>query len=107
MYLEDGREIYESDKYPGFFIDADTGAFCDEYGNYVGGYSDNGDSPGIHNVFNEMERVWVTKSGSQYYPNRTITATISMPLVVAKRKGYKPSARYKSYEAKKNKNKKK
>lgn len=46
MYLEDGREIYESDKYPGYYIDADTGAFCDEMGNYIGGNIDNGDTPG-------------------------------------------------------------
>lgn len=29
MYLDNGREIYESDDYPGYYIDADTGAFCD------------------------------------------------------------------------------
>lgn len=46
MYLKDGREIYESDKYPGYYIDADTGAFCDERGNYIGGNIDNGDTPG-------------------------------------------------------------
>ena len=46
MYLENGREIYESDQYPGYFIDANTGNFCDERGNYIGGNIDNGDRPG-------------------------------------------------------------
>ena len=46
MYLENGKEIYESDRFPGYFIDADTGAFCDEDGNYIGGNIDNGDRPG-------------------------------------------------------------
>lgn len=48
MYLDNGREIYESDKYPGYFIDANTGAFCDEDGHYIGGNIDDGDKPGIH-----------------------------------------------------------
>jgi hypothetical protein len=48
MYLENGREIYESDKHPGYYIDANTGDYCDEYGNYVGGNADMGDAPGRH-----------------------------------------------------------
>lgn len=40
MYLKEGREIYESDRYPGYYIDANTGAFCDERGNYIGGNID-------------------------------------------------------------------
>lgn len=48
MYFKDGREIYESDKYPGYYIDANTGAYCDEHGNYIGGNADNGDKPGNH-----------------------------------------------------------
>lgn len=46
MYLKDGREIYESDRYPGYYIDANTGDFYDERGNYIGGNIDNGDTPG-------------------------------------------------------------
>ena len=46
MYLKDGREIYESDRYPGYYIDANTGDFCDERGNQRGGNIDNGDTPG-------------------------------------------------------------
>lgn len=99
MYLEDGREIYESDKYPGYFIDANTGAFCDENGNYMGGNIDNGDTPG-RGVDAHSKRVWVSRSGRYYYPNRTKTAVRSMPLIVAKSKGYKPSKGYLTYEKK-------
>lgn len=102
MYLDNGREIYESDDYPGYYIDANTGAFCDEEGNYVRGNADNGDKPGIHF---DSERVWITKSGRQYYPQRTKTATISISLFDALRKGYKPSAGYISYKDKENRKK--
>lgn len=92
MYLEDGREIYESDKYPGYYIDANTGAFCDEEGNYIGGNSDDGDAPGVNRE--DVEIVFVTKSGHQYYPKRTKSATISMTLSEARRKRYTPSPGY-------------
>lgn len=91
MYLENGREIYESEKYPGYYIDANTGAFCDEYGEYVGGNQDDGDSPG--HKFND-DTVWVTKSGKQYYYTRTKSATVPILLSEARRKGYRPSAGY-------------
>ena len=45
MYLPDGREILESEKYPGYYIEADTGNYCDEQGNLVGGNEDMGDNP--------------------------------------------------------------
>ena len=45
MYLKDGREIYESEKHPGYYIEANTGNYCDEYGNLVGGNEDMGDDP--------------------------------------------------------------
>ena len=96
MYLEDGREIYESDKYPGYYIDANTGAFCDEEGNYIGGNSDDGDAPGVNRE--DVEIVFVTKSGHQYYPMRTKSATISMTLSEARRKRYTPSPGYISYK---------
>lgn len=101
MYLEDGREIYESDKYPGYYIDANTGDFCDEEGNYIGGNQDNGDKPGrgYQRPFCK-EIVYVTKSGKQYYPKRTKTATIAIELSVVIRKGYKPSRGYLSYKEK-------
>ena len=94
MYLKDGREIYESDKYPGYYIDANTGAYCDEHGNYIGGNADNGDKPGNHgnNVL-----VWVTKSGRQYYPKPTKSATTPMELHEARSKGYMPSKGYVTY----------
>ena len=98
MYLEDGREIYESDKYPGYYIDANTGAFCDEEGNYVGGNQDDGDKPGGRKE--DVEIVFVTRSGYQYYPKRTKSATISMTLTEARRKGYIPSPGYISYKHK-------
>lgn len=95
MYLEDGREIYESDRYPGYYIDADTGAFCDENGNYIGGNIDNGDMPGsFYCSSDNIKIVWVTKAGKQYYPNKTKTATIPISLSTAKREHYKPSKGY-------------
>ena len=106
MYLDNGREIYESDDYPGYYIDANTGAFCDENGNYVGGNIDNGDKPGrSFNITFNNTIVYVTKTGKQYYPKRTKTATIAMKLSEAVRKHYKPSAGYLTFEAKENKRK--
>lgn len=52
MYLTNGREIYESDRYLGYYIDANTGAFCNENGNYIGGNIDNEDTPGSTKHFN-------------------------------------------------------
>ena len=46
MYLNDGREIYECDRFPGYYIEADTGNFCDSHGRLIGGNLDNGDKPG-------------------------------------------------------------
>lgn len=98
MYLKDGREIYESDKYPGYYIDADTGSFCDENGYYIGGNQDDGDRPGNHaKVYDNTRTVWVTKSGSQYYPKRTKSATIAMTLYKARSKGYRASVGYQKF----------
>ena len=95
MYLDNGREIYESDKYPGYFIDANTGAFCDEEGNYIGGNIDNGDKPGCTAApLPSQEIVFVTRSGNLYYPKRGKQATLSMTLAEARRKGYHPSQGY-------------
>ena len=101
MYLENGREIYESDKYPGYYIDADTGDFCDEEGNYIGGNQDNGDKPGrgYQSPFcNKI--VYVSKSGKLYYPKKSKTATIPMRLSEAIRKDFRPSRGYISYKEK-------
>lgn len=97
MYLDNGREIYESDNYPGYFIDANTGAYCDEQGNYIGGNADDGDKPGLQSAGHSTRTVFVSKSGKFYYPKCCKTATIPVPLYVAKKKGYKPSAGYKNY----------
>lgn len=95
MYLKDGREIYESDKYPGYFIDANTGAFCDKEGKYVGGNSDNGDRPGGKNDSSSShEIVFVSKTGSLFYSRKTKSATISIDILAARRMGYKPSKGY-------------
>jgi len=104
MYLEDGREIYESDKYPGYYIDANTGDFCDEDGHYVGGNQDNGDAPYGKSI-TSCFIVFVSKSGRQYYPKRTKTATIPMRLSEAIKKGYRASRGYQSYINKQNKKK--
>lgn len=99
MYLENGREIYESDKYPGYYIDANTGDFCDENGHYVGGNQDNGDKPGgcgTYSPFYHMT-VYVSKSGRQYYPKKTKAATIPMRLSDAVRQDYRPSRGYQSF----------
>lgn len=102
MYLKNGREIYESNKYPGYFIDANTGAFCDEEGNTVGGNVDNGDKPGNYNTVNLKEEVvYVSRTGKQYYPKRTLSANIPMSLTEAKRKGYRASKGYVTYKSKK------
>lgn len=53
MYLKDGREIYESEKYPGYYIEANTGNYCDEYGNLVGGNEDMGDDPRAIRAFRD------------------------------------------------------
>lgn len=106
MYLNNGREIYECDQYPGYYIDANTGAFCDKDGHYIGGNIDNGDKPGrnFNTTFSNV-MVYVTKTGKQYYPKKTKTATIAMRLSEAVRKHYKPSAGYLALEAKENKRK--
>lgn len=96
MYLENGREIYESDEYPGYYIDANTGAFCDERGNYVGGNVDNGDKPGRVN----QEIVWITNSGKLYYAKPTKSATTPINISEARSKGYMPSRGYNTYKAK-------
>lgn len=95
MYLDNGREIYESDAYPGYFIDANTGGYCDEYGNYMGGNVDNGDIPGR---YTPQRRVFITKHGKYYYAKPTKLATTSLLLSEAVRKGYKPSKGYKGNE---------
>lgn len=96
MYLKDGREIYESDKYPGYYIDANTGAWCDEDGNYIGGNADDGDMPRSK----REEVVYVTKSGHQYYPKKTKSACFPMFITEARRRGYTPSPDYISYKHK-------
>lgn len=103
MYLNNGREIYKSDDYPDYYIDADTGAFCDEEGNYVGGNVDNGDKPGDGGVYSPFYNmiVWVTKSGKFYYPCRTKTATIPMRLSDAITKDLMPSKGYQTFLEKK------
>lgn len=101
MYLDDGREIYESDDYPGYYIDADTGDFCDEEGNPVGGNIDDGDKPGegYHSTAYTI-MVYVSKSGKYYYPQKNKTATIPMRLSEAVRKNYKPSKGYLKFREK-------
>lgn len=102
MYLDDGREIYESDKYPWYYIDANTGAWCDENGNYIGGNSDDGDKPGgsTKAIGLDNKLVYVSKTGKQYYPHKTKSATILMTIIEAKRKNYKASVVYQKYLAK-------
>ena len=97
MYLKDGREIYECDQFPGYYIDANTGNFCDEQGNLIGGNIDDGDEPGHrgHTVMLEVpDIVYVSKTGKQYYPAPNKTATIPMDKDKADQKGLKPSAGY-------------
>ena len=100
MYLDNGREIYESDKYPGYYIDANTGAFCDENGNYVGGNQDSGDAPGRRYCYSDNEIVFLTKSGKQYYPAGTKSATIPITIAEAKKLGYRPSTGYNKFKIK-------
>lgn len=106
MYLKNNREIYESDKYPGYYIDANTGAFCDEEGNYIGGNIDNGDKPGGGRIPSpiQSEIVFISKTGKQFYPQRTKSATISIDILAARRMGYKPSKGYLSFKKRTQKN---
>ena len=95
MYLKDGREIYECDQYPGVFIDANTGNFCDEEGNLIGGNLDNGDKPGHQPVMLDVpDYVYISKSGKLYYPKPTAAATTRIRLEEADAKGFKPSRGY-------------
>ena len=45
-----------------------------------------------------METVWFTKSGKQYYPNRSKSAITPMLLSEVRRKGYSASAGYNKYK---------
>lgn len=108
MYLEDGREIYESDEYPGYFIDADTGNFCDEQGNYIGGNLDNGDKPGHRWIATPRASgfVYVSKRGCLYYPKQSAMANIPMSKEQAEQRGYKPSRGYQTMMKKQAKSRK-
>ena len=54
MYLENGDEVLEASN--GKLILANSGAYCDEQGNPIGG-----------NIDDEEEFVYVTKSGKSYH----------------------------------------
>lgn len=102
MYLKDGREIYECDQFPGYFIDANTGNFCDEQGNFIGGNIDDGDEPGKkgHAVMLDVpDYVYISKTGKQYYPKTTFAAQTPIRLEDAEAKGYKPSRGYQTFVA--------
>lgn len=99
MYLKDGREIIESDKYPGYFIDQSNGAWCDEHGNYVGGIADDGDAPGHAQtmILDVPDTVFISKTGKQYYPKPNKTANIPIDMDEAHKRGYKPSTGYQKF----------
>ena len=78
MHLDNGREIYECDKYPGYYIDE-------------------GDEPGGKHIDICTGIVYVSKSGKLYYPERNESATIPLPLEEAGRMRYKPSIGYRNY----------
>ena len=102
MYLKDGREIIESDKYPGFYIDQSNGAWCDHEGNYVGGIADDGDAPGHAQtmIIDVPDTVYISKTGKQYYPKPNKAASIPIDKDKADQKGYIPSAGYQKFAAK-------
>lgn len=99
MYLKDGREIIESDKYPGYYVDQSNGAWCDEDGNYVGGNSDDGDEPGKAKtaILDVPDYVYVAKGGTLYYPKPTVHATKRIRLEDADKQGYTPSRGYEKF----------
>jgi len=105
MYLPNGKEVIECDKYPNVYIIAETGDFCDEKGNLVGGNIDNGDKPGRAAYNNREDVVWITKTGMLYYANKTKSATTCIPLSEALRKGMTASAGYNRLVARAIKNK--
>lgn len=103
MYLKNGREIIESDKYPGCYIDQSNGAWCDETGEYIGGNADDGDIPGSTvkgTILDVPDIVFISKTGKQYYPKPNKTATIPIDLDKAHQKGYTPSAGYQKFAEK-------
>ena len=102
MYLKDGREIIESDKYPGYFIDQQNGAWCDSEGNYVGGIADDGDAPGHAQtmIIDVPDIVFISKTGKQYYPKPNKVATIPISKDTADQKGYTPSVGYQKFAEK-------
>ena len=101
MYIKGGREIIESDDYPGYFIDQSNGAWCDEEGNFVGGNADLGDKPGhIHTMHIDTNTVYISKSGKLFYPAPTAAAKTPIDAYKAIAKGYKPSRGYENYVAK-------
>lgn len=94
MYIN-GKEIYESEKFPGYYIEANTGNFCDEKGNLIGGNQDDGDVPGGHGTILDVpDYVYVSNKGKLYYPQATGTAFTRIRLEEADRRGYKPSRSY-------------
>ena len=101
MYLNDGREIYESDKFPGYYIEANTGNFCDEQGNLIGGNQDLGDKPGRQGapaiILDVPDYVYISKRGKLYYPKANALAKTPIRLEEAEAKGYKPSRGYTSF----------
>lgn len=98
MYLKNGKEIYECEQFPGYYIEADTGNFCDENGNLIGGNLDNGDKPGSHVMMLDVpDIVYTSKTGKLYYPAPNKTATIPMDLDKAHNKGMKPSPAYNKF----------
>lgn len=109
MYLKDGREIIESEEYPGYFVDQSNGAWCDETGKYVGGNADDGDIPGSTRntkgfILDVPDTVFISKTGKQYYPTPNKTATIAIDKDTADKKGYTPSAGYQKFAMKLYKN---
>ena len=100
MYLKDGREILpcEEKENEGYWFEANTGNFCDEHGNLVGGNKDMGDRPGRQNapavILDVPDYVYISKSGKLFYPNKTATATKRIKVEEAEAKGYKPSRGY-------------
>lgn len=102
MYLDNGKEIVESDEYPGHFIDCNTGAWCDDCGNPTGGNYDNGDNPeDYHTTMMDREIVFISKTGKLYYPRKCKTASIPITRSEALRRHLMPSAGYMRFQEKK------
>jgi hypothetical protein len=98
MHLKDGRNIFESSKFPGYYIEEGTEEFCDVHGKHLGGNYSKGDYPGGNGlIMGVPDIVYVSATGTQYWAYKSKKATIPIGILDALEKGYIPSESYKRF----------